>query len=307
MKRTFGKQLKNWASRILFLTVLVAVGWVIAKNINQLNHHRMAFQWQLLLASFGLILLAFLLQVITWRLIASSFDIKAPFIRTAHAWFMSRLGRYVPGKITILLVRMDLYRGQSKRKITAATAIEQISSMASACLLILLTLLLYPEQISHSIRLSALIGAIVFLILLWPGLFIPLINYGFKLIKKDSLQQIPSYSFMLLTVGCYLLTSIIHGASFFLLLNAAVPLEIKLLLPISAAYYSASLIGLFAFFAPSGLGVREGILLATLPFFMPMPVVIFGVLAIRIVTTAGELAMALVFFLLDKTCNKQPT
>ena len=294
------QQVKNWVSRTLLVIVLVAVGWVIARNIHQLNAQTIEFQWQLLPVSFGLILLAFLLQLITWQLIASSFDIKAPFIQTANAWFMSRLGRYVPGKITILLVRMDLYRGQSRRKITAATVIEQISSMASACLLILITLVLYPEQIWSSIRLSALIGAIVFLILLWPGLFISLINYGFRLIKRDSLRKIPSYPYMLLSVGFYLVTSIIHGAAFFILLNAASPLEIRLLLPISAAYYSASLIGLFAFFAPSGLGVREGVLLASLPFFMPMPAVILGVLAIRIVTTAAELSAALVFFTLDR-------
>jgi glycosyltransferase 2 family protein len=294
------QKLRIWASRGLFIMVLLAVGWVIARNIHQLDHQTIDFRWQLLLASVGLVLSAFIIQLITWQLIASSFGIKTQFIQSANAWFMSRLGRYVPGKITILLMRINLYRGESKRKITAATAIEQVASMASACLLILISILFYPHHLSGSLRLFALIGSVIFLILLWPGLFVYPINFGFRLIKKAPLHEIPSYSFLLLTVGLYLISSIIHGAAFYMLLNAASPIQFRFLLPISAAYYCASLIGLLAIFAPGGIGVREGVLLVILPLLIPMHVAIFGTLVIRIVTTVSELIAASVFFVLEK-------
>ena len=58
------------------------------------------------------------------------------------------------------------------------------------------------------------------------------------------------------------------------------------------------------FFLPSGVGIREGVLFLILPAFIPMPTVIVGAIAIRLITTAVELLLAGVFVLAERIKTK---
>ncbi|MEN8208869.1 MAG: hypothetical protein ABFR50_06430, partial [Candidatus Fermentibacteria bacterium] len=76
-------------------------------------------------------------------------------------------------------------------------------------------------------------------------------------------------------------------------------------LTITGIYSIAGLIGLAAFFAPSGIGIREGVLFLVLPAFIPGPTVIVGVIAIRLLTTAAELLLAGVFVIAEKILSSK--
>jgi len=78
----------------------------------------------------------------------------------------------------------------------------------------------------------------------------------------------------------------------FALLDAMAPLDPSRFLIIAAIYEAAGVIGMAALFAPSGLGVREGVLLLLLPLVVPQSAVIIGVILIRLINTGCELFLA---------------
>ncbi len=294
---------RRWCSRLLLIIVLAAVAWVVAGNISEIRRYDFSLRLFPLLMSFLTILAAFFAQFLIWTMVADAFGIRSGFVQSGAAWATSGLGRYVPGKVAILLVRFDLYKGQSKRKITAASGVEQVAQLASACLLVLLAVIFSSRGLPDYVRWYALAGALLFLVLLWPGVLLGLINTGFRFLRKDPLEELPSYPRLLFFVLLYLGSSLIHGLGFFLLLQALTPMGAESFLPVTAIYYSAGLIGLMAFFAPSGIGVREGVLLALLPYYAPMPVVVVAALAIRLTASLAEITLAAAFLLSARTCR----
>ncbi len=234
-----------------------------------------------------------------------SFGLKVPVLEAGKAWFLSQLGKYVPGKVTLFLVRLDAYRGYSKRKVAVATGVEYIALLASASILILVALASASQIVPYYIQWVAGVGTFLFLLILWPPLSMRLVNWGFKLLKREPIEEFPSYGLLLKFVGAYIFASLLNGMGLFFAINSLSPVNFTYFLIIAGIYEAAGLIGIAAVFAPSGIGVREGVLLLILPIFIPKPTVIVSTIAIRLIATITELFLSGVFVVAEKIWAKQ--
>lgn len=298
---------KRWYSRILFIAVLMGVFVYIFTAINDLT----GFDYQLnpvyLGASFFFIVVAYLVQFVIWLYVARSFGIKLPFLTAAYAWSLSQLGKYIPGKIGILLIRIDIHKETSKRAMTVATAVEFITTMAAACLLVLISIVFIPGWLSFSSVLwTTLIMAFLFLIILYPPVLKKITDFAFRLIKREPLDKLPSYGLLLLLVGANMLVFIPYGLGLFFAFKCFYPVDWNYFLIITGVYYAAALVGIAAIFAPAGLGVREGIVFLVLPALISKPVVIFATILTRIIITAAELFLALLSLVLKRYFIQAP-
>lgn len=297
---------RKWYSRLLFLIVLVAVGWFIYENIGDLKAAKISFNRTYLALSFVFAVMAHLSNLFIWKYLASSFNLNADFIMTGKSWFLSRLGRFVPGKITILLVRFDLYKGHSKKMISAATIIEYVSSLASAGLIILISILTTQIDLPLYFRLAALGYVILLFTALFTKLIHKVINKGLTLLKKEPIDTFPSPAALFKYVIWYFIPILLYGLSFYFLINSVSDIGFEYYLTLTGVYYSAGLIGLVVLFAPSGIGVREGILFLILPLLsIPKPIVIVVAIMIRLIALAGEILLAGIFTLAEKiSCSR---
>jgi hypothetical protein len=143
------RPLYNW---ILLSLVIIAVLWYIWENLDKISLHELKFNWILLVLSFMSIIVAYLVSFFVWIRLTESFHIYAPLLETGKAWFLSQLGKYVPGKVGLLLVRLYVYRNYSRRIVVVATGIEFIAVTASACLLVLISLAFVPMEVPSYIR-----------------------------------------------------------------------------------------------------------------------------------------------------------
>jgi uncharacterized membrane protein YbhN (UPF0104 family) len=109
---------------------------------------------------------------------------------------------------------------------------------------------------------------------------------------------------MIRLVFAYTLTGLLYGLGFYLVLNAFSPVNFRYYMTITAAIYAAVIVGMAAVFAPSGIGVREGVLFLILPIFIPMQTVILGVVTIRLIATGAEILLAGIFVLLENIVRK---
>ena len=285
---------------MLLILIISAVTWFILHNFNEITRYNFRIKWPYLMLSFLFVNTAYLATVFIWTRLAMSFGLNVPILSAGKAWFLSQLGKYVPGKVTLLLVRLEAYHGHSKRKITIATGIEYIAMLASGFVMVLVALASSFQILPYHIRWFAGVGTVIFLFLLWPPLLLSVINLLLKFLKKEQIEEFPPYTLLLRFVGAYLFAGLLQGMGLYFILNSLLPVDFRYFLMITGAYEVAGLIGIAAVFAPSGIGVREGVLFLVLPAFIPMPAVIIGTIAMRLIATFTELFLAFVFVVVEK-------
>lgn len=96
-----------------------------------------------------------------------------------------------------------------------------------------------------------------------------------------------------------MLTNFLIGLGFFCLVNSITYLPLQNLLAVVGVYTLAHFLGFVAFFAPAGLGIREGTLVLFLQFYFPLNAAILISLLTRVWTVAGDLLMVVSALLLN--------
>jgi glycosyltransferase 2 family protein len=286
-------------SRILFVAVLVFVSYYIFKSFSDIQGHLHQIKYTSIVLSFFFTLIAYLLSLLVWIRLIAAFGLKSDFISEAKAWSVSQLGKYMPGKAGVLLVRLDANKNNSKKTVVMATLIEFITAFIASCLLILISILFLGEAIPYYFKIIALICSVLLLIFLHPKLLKPLTNTLLKYFNHEPMQTFPSFALILKFVLINILIGIPYGLGLYFSMNCFADVNFAYIVPITGVYYLASLVGIAALFAPAGIGVREGMIFLVLPALIAKQVVIAGTIMIRIISIAVELSLALFFYYLN--------
>ncbi len=286
---------RRWASRALMVLVFGFVAWIILRNIREIRQYEYEFRWMQIAGAFLAMCGAYFGMSLVWRDIAGSFGIHASFAESCRIWLLSQLGKYVPGKMGIVLVRLDAYRGHPGRSVAVATSVEYMAVLTANLTLVMLGVFATPELLPPYIRWLAGMLIAGLLIALWPGIFRRVVNRALRIIKREPIEIFPSYAQMLRFVTASLMPGLLQGAALFLTLNALTPLSPAYFMTVTGTLFAAVLVGIAAIFAPSGIGVREGVLILVLSVFCPKATVIVAAVLMRLVMTAAELAMAGLF------------
>jgi uncharacterized membrane protein YbhN (UPF0104 family) len=294
--KLFSKNKKYIYSRILFIVVLAFVLYYIVESFHDLSAHLQRINYTSLFLSFFFTLIAYLLSLFIWIDIAAAFGLKASFMSAARAWSLSQLGKYIPGKAGVILVRLDAYENQPKRTVAVATVVEFIAAVIAACLLILFSIIFMKNIIPEYLKIIATLSSLFLLVFLHPKLLKYLTNILLIFFKRDPIEDFPSFGLILKFVFINMLIGIPYGLGLFYSMDCFADLSFSYLIPMIGIYYAASLAGIAALFAPAGIGVREGIIFLILPTIIAKGVVIAGTIMIRIVSIAVEICLALFFY-----------
>lgn len=289
---------KKIYSSILFVLVLAFVFYYIFESFHDLSAHLHSINYTSLALSFFFTLIAYLLSLFVWIDLAKAFGLKAPFVSAARAWSLSQLGKYIPGRAGLILVRLEAYENHPKRTVAVATFVEFTAAFIASCLLVLFSIFFLENIIPCYLRIMALIFSLFLLILLHPKLLKPVTNALLKFFQREPIVNFPSFGLILKFVFINFLIGIPYGLGLFYALDCFSAIDFKFIIPITGIYYAASLVGLASLFAPAGLGVREGIIFLLLPAIIAKGVVIAGTIMIRIISVAVEISLALFFYFL---------
>ncbi|MGD9696746.1 MAG: lysylphosphatidylglycerol synthase domain-containing protein [Thermoleophilia bacterium] len=184
---------------------------------------------------------------------------EPPPLAMISIWARSLLGRYVPGNVLMVLGRVVLShdRGVPRRVTLAATAYEQILTVALAAAGAVLFVALYGGDVGGwTLWLVVLLP--LGLVLLHPRVFGPLSSWGLRRIGREPLPRLLAArplaglalwyaaSAAVLAVGMWLVVRGIGGP------GVGGPAFVGL------AFLTSFALSMVAFIFPSGLGVREG-------------------------------------------------
>ncbi|QDT18885.1 YbhN family protein [Gimesia chilikensis] len=263
--------------------------------------------------------IAWLPSVWFWRQLILSSGEQVRFGPVARAYYCGHLGKYIPGKVSVLLIRATLLKDFGVRvSVAALTAAYETLAVMGVGLVVFLSLIpvvLNTEQVQQWPEWMQSVQARPWLV---PGLFLlalfvslPLLSRLLNLFTKkftksdvEATEPAPpaAFSLRLLYAGVllFLVSWTLHGLSLGLALASinGVGLEWQEWPRWTAAVSAAYALGFLAIFAPAGLGVREGLIttiLAGSALIGPANAFVAALL-IRIVSFASEILAAFVLY-----------
>ena len=106
---------RRWLTAALKLSIVALVLWFIRGRIiewwDQLGQHRFHLEYGWLAASGGLYLLGSLLCGLFWHRTLRALGQEVSLGRALRAYYIGHLGKYVPGKAMVVILRAGLIRG----------------------------------------------------------------------------------------------------------------------------------------------------------------------------------------------------
>ncbi|MDE2667501.1 MAG: hypothetical protein OXI69_15280 [Acidobacteriota bacterium] len=296
--------LLSLAKVVLGIAVLVAAGNEVLGSLSRMESSQVRYSAPIL----GLSLLCYLVGMAVfaefWRRGVGALGGKLPRLDCHFAYFVSQLGKYVPGKAWVILIRYGLI-GKNRlsfRAVTASSVYETFNVMGSGALLSFLVLLLLGGD---TVLLWLALGlSAALLVASHPpvsGWIAKVAGWGSG--SEEQPLPVPSWRVFWKATPLLILGWILAGASF-PLAGAGIgvhypgPSEVVLA---GAASGLAVAAGFVVLVAPAGLGVREWLLVQALgPSVGEGPAALVAVAA-RGLQVCGELGMAGVLYGLRKT------
>ena len=317
----------RWKRRLIVLikaAVALLVLWGVGRHVlrtwNDLQHHEMAIEPRpIFLVLSGLVYLAGLsCCAFFYEDILKASPTPIPTLPAYRAYLVSHLGKYVPGKAMVVVMRAGMSAEHGARGATAAIATfyETLVMMAAGGLIAALGFALGGPSPSMTVTLPAL-GQIALPFYHLAGLFALGLGLAFLVVvlppcfRRLSLmvslplpgvgaEALPRFSAGLLARGLR------RGGESWLFLGLSQILVVRGLVPsgrfeflgmvpvVVASVALATVAGFVVAVLPGGLGVREGVLMVALGPMFGRDLAVVAALALRLVWVAAELLAAAV-------------
>jgi glycosyltransferase 2 family protein len=214
------------------------------------------FGWQWIGAATVVVLLSFALLIEGWRRVMGAWDSHLPFGQAARIWFLSSLGKYVPGNIWSLTAMGVMARGRGISALAAAGSsiiMQAVSLVTGAAIVMITGAQLLGQPVLVGISVLILIGILVSA----PRFLPPLTVWIGSIIGKEvAPPSVPATSIWTAAIASAL-SWLLYGFAFQLFVRGllgAAPGEISRYI---AVYTAAYILGFISPIAPAGLGVRE--------------------------------------------------
>ena len=244
----------------------------------------------------GMALLYLLGRGLLWDRIVSRLVGAHPRAFNVACWLISVLGKYVPGKVFLLVARLYMYRerGASAALVLVGTLVEAMVLFLSTALLLAGATLTTALDVSPLLRHSLAVAALALLLVAHPRV----LRWGISILAKLRKTELtlPEYRLAdgLRWTLHMVLSWLVLGTGMYLLARSLVYLPPAAVLQLTAAFAVAAVSGTFAVLAPAGIGVREAALTALLtPLMGAGPAAALAILA-RLWITLAELSAGLV-------------
>ena len=214
------------------------------------------FGWRWVAAASLLVLVTYGLLIEGWRRILVAWDSHLPFGHAARIWFLSNLGKYVPGNIWSLTAMgvMARERGLSGLAAAGSSVIMQMVSLATGTAIVMVTsakLLGQPALVAAALTILAV--GIVLAPRFLPRLAVWAVSLTGREIATPSVPAASIWSAVLLATLSWLL----YGAAFQLFVRGLLGNAAGETASYIAVYTAAYILGFISPIAPAGLGVRE--------------------------------------------------
>lgn len=288
------------------------LAWILVRYLAGTDWTQLAtLEWRpaFLLLALPLSMLPRLVQPIAWRVLIAGYDeAPPPYPQITRVYATSWLGRYIPGKLAWIGAKVHFGRAHGVSAGTLAATgiaeagIQMMTALALAFLLFAISGEARPGD--ATLWVPALAAFAVMVVALTPPVFNAIAARGARLLRRDAapgnagrLKASAVAWSSLLYLGVHAVGGLATWAVIASIYDALPIASIPLL---TASFLLAGTLGTLAVFAPSGLGVREGILMILLATLLPKSVAAVAVVVLRLWSIAMDLAFYGIAVALDR-------
>jgi hypothetical protein len=220
------------------------------------------------------VLAGFCANTMAWRAAVADLECKVGVVDAGRIQFVGNLAKYLPGSVWSVVLQMELGRrvGLPRARAFLASLLAMGLGITAALLVGSLAL---PSLLSAttgtgygaSVRVALYVLAVlvpVALVCSVPWVLTRLVQLMLRVLRRRPLSHELSWGGVLKVVGWTAVGYSFFGIQLWLLTNAAGEPGLPGMLRAAGAMALAMTLGTFAVFSPSGLGVREAVLVAAL-------------------------------------------
>ncbi|MCU0606293.1 MAG: lysylphosphatidylglycerol synthase domain-containing protein [Candidatus Edwardsbacteria bacterium] len=280
-----------------FLAALAAMAALVARQRPALSGMLATVDWPLCLAALAALGLYFVLLWDAWHRTVRSMGERPARRDTFEIWFVSQLGKYVPGRVMTIIGRIFLSqrRGLRGAIALAATYVELVLLVVTNLAATAALELLFARRLVHgSLALWLPLLAALTVPALHPKLMTWGLNRALRLLRRDPVAIDLAFGRILALAAMYVAAWAVYGLSGMLLVKGMTGLSWSAAAAAMPAFVFSWLLGLISFVVPGGLGVREGALVVLLTPVVPLTAGLAVSLVSRVMWMACELAGAAV-------------
>jgi len=212
--------------------------------------------WSWIIAATLIVLATYFLLIEAWRRVILAAGEQLAFRDAARIWFVSNLGKYVPGKIWSIAAMTMMAKEREVSPLTAAgsSILMQLVSIATGIGVVLVT---GATAVDHpAVAITAAIVLIAVLLMI-PGLLPVMGRAASSITGKQIAMPTLKRSTVWMAVGASLLSWIAYGIAFQFFVRGVLGTAAGATTSYIAVYAASYIIGFLALFAPGGAVVRE--------------------------------------------------
>jgi glycosyltransferase 2 family protein len=213
-------------------------------------------QWSWIAAATAIVLLTYILLIETWRRTVIGSGQKLGFEDAARIWFVSNLGKYIPGKVWSIAAMTMMARESSVSGGVAAgsSVMIQLVSIAAGIGVVLVT---GAQAVDHPAVAVASAALILVMLALAPRLLPMAARLAASVTGKAiDYPQMPA-SVVWMAIVNSVIAWIAYGIAFQLFVRGIIGSSAGATTSYIAVYAASYIIGFLALFAPGGAVVRE--------------------------------------------------
>lgn len=278
------KSPSRWLSLGVRVVVIAAIAagmtWSVVSQWPDVRQTWLDLAWPSVVLAVLAVLAGMFANSMAWRAAAEDLEHRVSVPAALRICMVGQLGKYIPGSVWAYVLQMELGRraGLPRARAFLATLVALGLGVVAALGVGLLSLPSLLDataetgaEYAEPVRVALYIVAVLFpiaLICAVPPVLTRLIQLVLKVLRRPPLQHKLTLPGVLRVVGWSALGYTLFGVHLWLLANAQAAPGLGGLLRSIGSFAIAMTVGMFAFLSPSGLGVREAVLVATMAPFL---------------------------------------
>ncbi len=291
--RSLQRTLLNLARVVFTVAVVAAVSYATVSQWSGVHAYLLALAWPSVVLALLMVMVGMATATFGWRSALRYTGHRVPVHTAAQIYVLGLMAKYLPGSVWAFVLQMELGK-RARLPRQAAFLASIVLAGLGATVALVLGLFAIPALLGDNVVLAVAAMALIPISLTCahPRVLTWLLRRLVAVVRKR--VEIPTITWRaeLPVVGWSLATWLVFGLHLWLLANASAAPGLGGYFVCVGAVALGQTIGMLAFLAPSGLGVREAIIVAVLAPFTTAATALGIALASRLIFTLGDIISA---------------
>lgn len=264
----------------IILVVFYFLGMAVIRNWHEVRSYAFEFNVELAVLSVVIFITSYCFPPLIWRTIIKIVhpENRLSAFQAIRISIISEMTKYIPGGVWTYLSKIYMGRksGTSGVDLLIATAIDTGVMLVTALSVGLAALLFAVTGNVSGVFISSLALIAAGLLFLHPRIFYFFLNRALRISGRDTVSEGRrlKYNEVMRFSVFYLPVLTLNATGFYALSISIAPVLSSHFALVVAAFLLSGALSIAAVIAPSGLGIREGVMASILQIAVPLPVAI---------------------------------